>query len=130
MENYKDLALAALGRYSVRHFFMSFRYRQGISLSSRAKLTKEVIHSLRDQLKQQNAEYMFDGFLMDLALSPATSKEEKTGLIQLMHIEDEIACGLKALERRGEFELADIHELVNEKNLSKRARSLYQLPLQ
>jgi hypothetical protein len=127
-ENYRTLALTFLEKYSVRNFFLNTNYRKGISLSPRSKLNSENLATLRTQLQQQDVNYMLDGFLMDLALSSKSSREEKIGLIQLMQTEDEIACGLKALERRADFLQEDITKLVDEKNLSAQTRLIYHLP--
>lgn len=125
-ELYENLALKLLERYSVRHFFENVAYRKGVTLSKKSPLTSENIQALRDQLKQTEAEYMFDGFLMDLALSSDTSKKEKFGLIRLMRDESEIACGLKSLEY-GTFTKEEISQIVKLKNLSDKTKGYYNL---
>ena len=129
-DRYLDVALATdfLSKYKVRDFFKNTSYKKDITLPGSQNLTLDTINNLRAQLKRKEAEYMFDGFLMDLVLSPKSSKEEKSGLIQLMQKEDEIACGLKALERRYAFTTEEICELIPKTCLSLKTILFYQLP--
>lgn len=125
IENYESLAFDFLSKYSVGEFVRNVAYARDVSLPRRLKLTSENIQILRMQLKKTDADYMVDGFLMDLVLSKKTSREEKIGLVQLMQKEDEIASGLKALERRNDLDSEDIQEIIKQKKLSRQTLLLY-----
>ncbi|VVB80702.1 Uncharacterised protein [uncultured archaeon] len=124
--DYQSAAFDKLETYSVRNFLTSSQLQIEIAFSSSQKLDPKTVSAIRAQLRRSDKEYLLDGFLMDLALSPSTSRDQKVGLISLMQDEEEIACGLKALQRREHLSSEDVEKLARDK-LSSKIKNFYNL---